>query len=182
MPCARNVIKLHLFFFLQSLQLKNSRKWFVIVCCLTMRWLFVSRKTRYRRVQAAVPGQKNCKLYLCLILCVCLSVSVYLSFCSRTSEEIGLKQNIRKFCRKDNCLASRDSPSDAEKLSLVMEFSVHTNSHYGFFFLHTFPSTNASKLKYGLFYQFYTKISIFWPRDVCLALIYYINIERFDSK
>ena len=37
-------------------------------------------------------------------------------------------------------------------------------NHYGFFFLHTLPSTIAFRLEYVLFYQFYTKITTFFIR------------------
>ena len=45
-------------------------------------------------------------------------------------------------------------------------FQYALNSHYRFFFLHTFPSTIAFKLKYALFYQFYVKITIFFIKNV----------------
>ena len=65
------------------------------------------------------------------------------------------------FYHKGICLASRGLPSDAEQLSRVTEFSIHSNNHYGLFFLHTSPSIIAGRLEYVLFYQFYTEISNF---------------------
>ena len=47
-------------------------------------------------------------------------------------------------------------------------FQFTPNNHYGFFFLHTFPSTMhvAFKLQYSLFYQFYAKITVFFIKNV----------------
>ena len=45
-------------------------------------------------------------------------------------------------------------------------FQFATNSHYGFFFLHTRLSSTAFKLKCELFCQYYAKISRFWSRKV----------------
>ena len=51
-------------------------------------------------------------------------------------------------------------------------FQFAPNSHCGLFFLHTLPSTIASKLEYALFYQNYAKIATFSVKK-CLVLHLY---------
>ena len=52
-------------------------------------------------------------------------------------------------------------------------FQFTPNNHYGFFFLHTFPSTIAFKLEiqYALFYQFYAKTNIFFIKKYSVHLL-----------
>ena len=51
------------------------------------------------------------------------------------------------------------------------------------FFLHTFPSTIAFKLKYVLFYQFYAKIDFFFSVKKCgLAPTCDVDVETFGGK
>ena len=56
-------------------------------------------------------------------------------------------------------------PSDAEQLPEVRNFQFAPKNHYGFFFLHTLPSTIAFGLEYVLFYQFYAKITTFFDQE-----------------
>ena len=50
-------------------------------------------------------------------------------------------------------------------------FQFAPNSHYGFFFLHTFPSTSAFKLEHALFYRFYAKITVFFIKKCSVRLL-----------
>ena len=59
----------------------------------------------------------------------------------------------------NNCSASRGSPNDAEQLPEWRNFQFAQKNQYGFFYLHTIPSTIAFRLDCMLFYQFYAKIT-----------------------
>ena len=50
-------------------------------------------------------------------------------------------------------------------------FQFAPNNYYGFFFLHTFPSTIAFEFKYALFYKFNIKLSIFVARKCSVQLL-----------
>ena len=54
---------------------------------------------------------------------------------------------------------------DAEQLPEWRNFQFAPKNHYGFFFLHTLPSTIAFKLEYVLFYQFCAKITTFFDQE-----------------
>ena len=47
-------------------------------------------------------------------------------------------------------------------------FQFAPNNHYGFFFLHTLPSTIAFRFEYVLVYQFYAEITTFVSIKKCL--------------
>ena len=88
------------------------------------------------------------------------------------------EQNIRvfndwKFCYEGNCSASWGLLSDAEQLREWRNFHFASKYHYGFFFLHTLPSTLAIRLEYVLFYQFYAKITTFFNKKSLVRLISY---------
>ena len=51
-------------------------------------------------------------------------------------------------------------------------FQFASNNHYGFFFLHTFPSAIAFKLEYALFYQFNAKITVFFIKKCSVWLLF----------
>ena len=58
-------------------------------------------------------------------------------------------------------------------------FRFAPNNHYGFFFLHTLPSTIAFRLEYVLFYQFYAKITTFFnEKKFGTALLLYVDVWR----
>ena len=50
-------------------------------------------------------------------------------------------------------------------------FQFAPKNHYGFFFLHTFPSTTAFKLEYALFYQFFSKLTVFFIKKCSVQLL-----------
>ena len=62
-----------------------------------------------------------------------------------------------------------------------MEFQFASNGHYGFFFLHTLPSTTAFKFTYGLFCQFCAKISIFSKKKYLVWLLPF-DVGTFGGK
>ena len=51
-----------------------------------------------------------------------------------------------KFRHRANCSASRGLPSDAEQLPEWWNFQSAPKNHYGFFFLHTLPSTYSRQI------------------------------------
>ena len=60
---------------------------------------------------------------------------------------------------------------------------IGTTNHYGFFFLHTLPSTIVVRLKYVLFYQFYAKITIFFDQEKFgTAPLLYVDVEMFGGN
>ena len=88
-----------------------------------------------------------------------------------------------KFCHEGNCSASRGLPSDAEQLPEGRNFQYAPKNHFGFFFLHTLPSTIAFRLKYMLFYQFYAKITTFFEQEKFgTALLLYVDVEMFGGN
>ena len=72
---------------------------------------------------------------------------------------------------RDNCSASRGSPSDAEQLPSWRNFQFAPNNHYRFFFLHTLPLAIVFKLGYVFFNQFYAEISIFSIKKCSVRLL-----------
>ena len=88
-----------------------------------------------------------------------------------------------KFRHEGNCLASRGLPSDAKQLPEWRNFQFAPHNHYGFFFLHTLPSTIAFRLEYVLFYQFYAKITTFFDQDKFgTAPFLYVHVETFGGN
>ena len=61
-------------------------------------------------------------------------------------------------------------------------FQFAPNSHNGFFFLHTLPLTYASKLENVLFYQFYSKISIFFDKKSSVQLLFRALMSKHLAK
>ena len=57
--------------------------------------------------------------------------------------------------------ASRGLPSDPNSYPEWRNFQFAPNYHYGFFFLHTLPSTIAFRLEYMLFYHINAEITTF---------------------
>ena len=87
------------------------------------------------------------------------------------------------FCHEDNCSASRCLPSDAEQLTKWRNFQFAPKNHYGFFFLHTLPSTVAVRLEYVLFYQFYAIITTFVDqKKFGMAPLLYVDIKKFGGN
>ena len=68
-----------------------------------------------------------------------------------------------------SCLCSVSMPIAAEQLPRVIEFSVRNNNHYGFFFLHTLPST-ISFIKAWIYVIVCENISICCQELLGLAL------------
>ena len=67
-----------------------------------------------------------------------------------------------KFHQEGNCLASM-----ANSYPEWLNFQFTSNSHYGFFFLHTLPSTTTFRFKCVLFCQFWLGFYLrFWHCDV----------------
>ena len=60
----------------------------------------------------------------------------------------GCEVLIEKFRQEGNFSASRGLPSDAERLPEWRNFLFAAKNIYGFFFLHTLPSTIAFRLEY----------------------------------
>ena len=61
----------------------------------------------------------------------------------------------------------------------MTEFQFAPKNHYGFFFLHTLPSTIVLRLEYVLFYQFYAKITIFFDQEKFgTAPLLYFDVMR----
>ena len=88
-----------------------------------------------------------------------------------------------KFRHEGNCSASQGLPSDAEQLPEWQNFQFAPKNLYGFFFLHTLPSTSAFRLEYVLFYQFYTKITIFFYQEKFgMAPLLYVDIKTFGQN
>ena len=88
-----------------------------------------------------------------------------------------------KFCHKGICSASRGWPSDDEQLPEWRNFQFAMKNHYGFFFLHTLPSTIAFRLDYVLFYHFYTKITTFFNQEKFgTAPLLYVDIKTFGRN
>ena len=88
-----------------------------------------------------------------------------------------------KFGHKGNCSASWGLPNDAEQLPEWRNFQFAPKNHYGFFFLHTLPSTIAFRLEYVLFYQFYAKITTFFNQEKFFTTpLWYIDIETFGGN
>ena len=88
-----------------------------------------------------------------------------------------------KFHHESNCPASRGLPSDAEQLPKWRNFQFALKNHYGFFFLHTLPSTIAFRLEYVLFYQFYTKITTFFDQEKFgTTPLLHVDIETFGGN
>ena len=88
-----------------------------------------------------------------------------------------------KFRHEGNCSASRGLLSDAEQLPEWRNFRFAPKNHYGFFFLHTFTSTIASRHEYVLFYQFYTKITTFFYQErFCTAPLLDVDVETFGRN
>ena len=56
-------------------------------------------------------------------------------------------------------------------------FQFAPNIHYGFFFLHTLPSTTTFRLEYLFFYQIYTEITAFFDQEMCGEA--HKNTEKF---
>ena len=77
----------------------------------------------------------------------------------------------------------RRIPSDAEQLPEWRNFQFAPKNHYGYFFLHTLPSTIAFRLEYVLFYQFYAKITTFVDQEKFgTAPLLYGDVEMFGEK
>ena len=71
----------------------------------------------------------------------------------------------------------------AEQLPEWRNFQFAPTNHYGFFFLHTFPSTIAFRLEYVLFYQFYAKITTFFDQEMFgTAPLLYVDVETFGGN
>ena len=91
-----------------------------------------------------------------------------------------------KFRHGGNCSASRGLPSDAEQLPSDGIFNLHRRTimvHYGFFFLHTLPSTIAFRLEYVLFYQFYANIATFFDLEKFgTAPLLDVDVETFGGN
>ena len=88
-----------------------------------------------------------------------------------------------KFHHEGNCSASRGLPSDAEQLPEWRNFQFAPKNYYGFFFLHTVPSTIAFRLEYVLFYQFYAKITTFFDQEKFgTAPLLYNDVETFGGN
>ena len=57
-------------------------------------------------------------------------------------------------------------------------FNLQLKNHYGFFLLHTLPSTIVFRLEYVLLYQFYAVITIFFDQETFgTALLLYVGVE-----
>ena len=85
--------------------------------------------------------------------------------------------------QQGNCSASRGLPSNAEQLPECRNFQLTPKNHYGFFFLHTLPSTIAFRLECVLFYQFYAKITTFFDQEKFgTAHLLYVDIETFGGN
>ena len=88
-----------------------------------------------------------------------------------------------KFRHEGNCLTSRGLPSDDEQLHEWRNFQVAPKNHYGFFFLHTLPSTIAFRLECVLFYHFYAKITTFFDQEKFgTTPVLYVDVETFGGK
>ena len=88
-----------------------------------------------------------------------------------------------KFRHEGNCLASWGLPSDAKQLPEWLNFQSVPHNHYGFFFLHTLPSTLAFRLEYVLFYQCYDKIATFFDQEKFgMAPLLYVDVEIFREN
>ena len=62
-------------------------------------------------------------------------------------------------------------------------FQFASKNHYGFFFLHTLPSTTAFRLEYLLLYQVYAKITTFFDQEKFgTAPLLYTDIETFGGR
>ena len=60
----------------------------------------------------------------------------------------------------------------------IFKFTPH--NHYGFFFLHTLPSTITFRLEYVLFYQIYAEITIFFNQEMFDSVpVYDIEVKMF---
>ena len=71
-----------------------------------------------------------------------------------------------------------------QTITWVTEFSICIpKNHYGFFFLHTLPSTIAFRFEYVLFYQFYAKITTFLDQEKFdMAPLLYNDVETFGRN
>ena len=78
---------------------------------------------------------------------------------------------LAEWCWAEYPKSTRGLPSDTEKYPEWRNFQVAQNSHYGFFFLHTFPLAIAFKLRFVLFHQFNAKISIFAAKKYSVWLL-----------
>ena len=82
-----------------------------------------------------------------------------------------------------NCLVSRGLPSDAEQLPERLNFQFAPKNHYGFFFLHTLPSTSVFRLGCVLFYQYYLKIATSFDQEKFgTAPHVYVVVEKFGGN
>ena len=64
------------------------------------------------------------------------------------------------------------------KLFEWQNFQYAPKNHYGFFFLHTLPSTIAFRLENVLFYQFYAKKTTFFDQEKFgIAPLLYVDVE-----
>ena len=69
-----------------------------------------------------------------------------------------------------------------EQLPEWRNFQFAPNNHYGFFFLHTLPSTITFRLEY-VFYQFYAKITTFFDKENFGAVsLLYVDVETFGRN
>ena len=72
---------------------------------------------------------------------------------------------------------------DAKQLPESRNFKFALKNHYGFFFLHTLPSTVAFRLEYVLLYLFYATITTFFDQEKFgTAPILYVDFERFGGN
>ena len=83
-----------------------------------------------------------------------------------------------KFRHEGNCSASWGLPSDAEQLPEWQNFQFALRNHYGFFFLHTLPSTIAFRLEYVLFNHFYAKITTVFIKKSLVWLLFYTLMSK----
>ena len=85
-----------------------------------------------------------------------------------------------KFRHEGNCSALLCKQSNEVQLPEWRNFQFAWKNHYGFFFLHTLPSTIAFRLEYVLFYQFYTKITTFFDQaKFGTAPLLYVDIDMW---
>ena len=71
----------------------------------------------------------------------------------------------------------------AEQLPEWRNYQFIPKNNYGFFFLHTLPSTIAFRLEYVLLYQFYAKITTFFDQEKFgTALHLYVDVEPFGGN